>query len=342
MQKVPGRSCRKLCVGPQPAISEDAPRYFQFLGLTAVLASRRMHDVLRFSERAARTSAAVLITGESGSGKELIARAIHHYSLRSHKPWVDVSCATLPEHLMESELFGYEKGAFSGADSLKQGLYELASGGTLFLDEVAELSPKMQVKLLRVLDGTPYYRLGGVRKITADVRIVTATSRDLEKAAAAGEFRRDLYHRLRQVHIHVPPLRERVEDIAPLAEFFLRQQNPALSFGPGTLAALERRRWPGNVRELRNAIVHAVVATEGRVIRAADLPPDTDELEPALPDPPAGALDGMERQMILRYLGQTGGHRRRAAELLGISSRTLRRKLKLYKVNETAVSNIAP
>src|SRR4051812_16057545 len=197
-----------------------------FLGMEAVIASQPMRSLMATVERAARSHASVLITGESGSGKELIARALHHYSQRSHKPWVDLSCAALPEHLLESELFGYEKGAFSGADVAKPGLFEMAHQGTIFLDEIGELDPKMQVKLLRVLDGVPYYRLGGVRKVSVDVRIVAATNRDLETAVGAGEFRQDLYHRLNQISLCVPPLRERAEDIAPLARYFLSQHDP--------------------------------------------------------------------------------------------------------------------
>src|SRR6266404_4894175 len=195
-----------------------------FLGMTAVIRSKAMLELLSVAERVGRTSAAVLITGETGSGKEIVARAVHHYSLRHSRPWVDVNCAALPEHLMESELFGYEKGAFSGADSMKQGLFELANTGMLFLDEIGELDQKMQVKLLRVLDGTPYYRLGGVRKISVDVRVVSATNANLEEEVRAGRFRSDLYHRLSQIHLQVPPLRERPDDISALADLFIEQQ----------------------------------------------------------------------------------------------------------------------
>src|SRR5262245_1123 len=225
-----------------------------FVGMPVVVKSKAMLDLLSLAERAARMNVAVLITGETGSGKELIARAIHHYSLRHSKPWVDVNCAALPEHLIESELFGYEKGAFSGADSTKQGLFELAHTGTLFLDEIGELEPKMQVKLLRVLDGTPYYRLGGVRKISVDVRILAATNQDLEQATEKGAFRRDLYHRLSQIQIQVPALRERVDDIVPLAEFFLQKQNAELGLSRDAKQALRSHSWPGNVRELRNIV----------------------------------------------------------------------------------------
>jgi transcriptional regulator with PAS, ATPase and Fis domain len=304
-----------------------------FLGMPAVYSSEPMRQLLLMVERVALSNASVLVCGESGSGKELIARAIHHYSLRSSKPWVDVSCAALPEHLIESELFGYDKGAFSGADSNKQGLFELAHGGTLFLDEVGELEPKMQVKLLRVLDGTPYYRLGGVRKIAVDVRVIAATNRNLEEAIAEGRFRRDLFHRLSQIDLKVPPLRDRVDDILPLAQFFLEQQNARLRFAPDAIAKLERYAWPGNIRELRNVVIRAAVLTREAEIRAHQLPV---ELVAAAAQTKTSVSDlgGMERQMIFEVLEKTGGHHQRAAELLGISRRTLSRKLKLYSEGE--------
>lgn len=311
-----------------------APANMQhFLGMPAVIASPAMRAVLGMVERVARTSATVLITGESGSGKELIARAIHHHSMRATRPWVDVSCAALPEHLIESELFGYEKGAFSGADSPKPGLFELAHTGSLFLDEIGELEPKMQVKLLRVLDGTPYYRLGGTRKVTADVRVVAATNQDLETGVRNGRFRSDLFHRLSQIHLRVPPLRERRDDILPLAEYFLQQQNPELRFTREAQQALLSRLWGGNVRELRNTVIRAAVLAEDGQVQADNFPPESgygmgiSTSESGLPGP---NLDGLEKRMILEVLEQTGGHHQRAAELLGISRRTLSRKLKLY------------
>jgi transcriptional regulator with PAS, ATPase and Fis domain len=298
-----------------------------------------MRQLIDLAERIAQSNAAVLITGESGSGKELIARAVHHYSLRCAKPWVDVSCAALPEHLVESELFGYEKGAFSGADSPKPGLFELAHHGTLFLDEIGELEPRMQVKLLRVLDGVAYYRLGGTRKVTVDVRIVAATNQDLEQMVETGSFRGDLYHRLGQICLRVPPLRERTEDIVPLAEHFLKQTNSRLYFTGEAVQVLQGHRWPGNVRELRNVVTKAAVLARETEIGAGDL-----QIAPQRPSTPAtngtvltvpsaGSsenLDGMEKSTILRVLAQTNGHQQKAAELLGISRRTLSRKFKLY------------
>ncbi len=300
-----------------------------FLGMPAIINSIAMRDLMETVQKVARTHAAVLITGESGTGKELIARAIHHYSMRCTKPFVDISCAALPEHLAESELFGYDKGAFSGADVPKPGLFEMAHTGTLFLDEIGELETKMQVKLLRVLDGTPYYRLGGTRKVTADTRIIAATNQNLEAMIAQGRFRNDLFHRLTQFHIMLPPLRERLEDIRPLAEFFLAQQNPEMCFSPPALECLRRHSWPGNVRELRNVVIKSAVLTRDRMIGPQDLPEafyQSNQTAGVLPH----TLDGMERQMIVKTLSQTGGHHQRAAEKLGISRRTLSRKLKLY------------
>lgn len=306
--------------------------------MPAIIASEPMRELMRLVERVALTSASVLITGESGCGKELVARALHHHSLRCTKPWVDVNCAALPEHLIESELFGYEKGAFSGAEAIKPGLFELAHAGSLFLDEIGELEPRMQVKLLRILDGMPYYRLGGARKITVDVRILAATNQDLESAMRAGKMRRDLYHRLNQVHIRVPPLRERPDDIAVLAEFLLRQHNPGCRFSAEALDVLRGYNWPGNVRELRNVVTRSSIAARDLEIRAADLPPEI-RPAPATRHPAApGSLDAMERQMIHQVLAQTNGHQRQAADVLGISARTLSRKLKLYATQEVAES----
>ena len=228
---------------------------------------RRLMDA---ADRVARTSAPVLITGESGTGKELIARAVHHLSPRAARPFIDVNCAALPEHLIESELFGYEKGAFSGADSTKPGLFESARGGTIFLDEIGELDWRMQAKLLRVLDGQPYFRLGGTRKMQADARVVAATNLDVNEAME-GKFRRDLYHRLDVFHLRVPALRDRMDDVAPLAELFLR--GTGFSLSPAALAILEEYPWPGNVRELRNVLGKATLFAAGPHIQPGDLPP---------------------------------------------------------------------
>jgi transcriptional regulator with PAS, ATPase and Fis domain len=302
-----------------------------FLGMAAVIASEPMHRLMQLVERVACTSASVLIQGESGSGKEVVARAIHYYSLRSNNPWVDVSCAALPEQLIESELFGYDKGAFSGAGTSKPGLFELAHRGTIFLDEIGELEPRMQVKLLRVLDGVPYYRLGGVRKVSVDVRVIAATNQDLDDAIANGRFRNDLFHRLSQISIRVPPLRDRVEDIIPLAEFFLNQQNPAIRLSSGAAEKLRQYSWPGNIRELRNSLMRASLGPlEDDQIRARDLPLRTSNVVRESDGVPTRDLGDMEKRMIYQVLAQTGGHHQKAADLLGISRRTLTRRLKVY------------
>jgi two-component system, NtrC family, response regulator AtoC len=315
-----------------------------FLGMPAVVNSKAMQDLLSMAERVARTNVAVLITGETGSGKELIARAIHHYSLRNSKPWVDVNCAALPEHLVESELFGYERGAFSGAAATKSGLFELANTGTLFLDEIGELDPKMQVKLLRVLDGTPYYRLGGVRKISVDVRIVSATNLNLEEAVRTGRFRSDLYHRLSQIHLKVPALRDRPDDVAALADLFLQQQDPRYHFSPEATDLLREQSWSGNVRELRNLVSKSVIFASGFCIGPSDLalavePPEATYGISRISDS-AVSLDRLERQTIFRALDQASGHHQKAADLLGISRRTLSRRLKVYGT-ETREASVA-
>jgi DNA-binding NtrC family response regulator len=329
-----------------------------FLGMPAVLASRPIRHLYEKVERVARSSVAVLICGESGSGKELVARALHHYSPRSNKAWVDLNCAALPEHLVESELFGYERGAFSGADSSKPGLFELAHGGTIFLDEIGDLDLRLQVKLLRVLDGMPYYRLGGTKKVEADVRVVAATNRDLDELVNEGKFRADLYHRLAQFSLTVPPLRERVEDIEPIANLFLAQHGDGKSFTADALRAMEAYIWPGNIRELRNVVMQCSVMANEDEICTLDLPEVIQDAYANLPQsesdlkrlfaavhggiseveaskaPPSlshGAmLHDMEKHLILQVLQHTGGHQERAAQLLGISRRTLSRKLRQY------------
>ena len=301
-----------------------------FLGLPAVIASPAMRRLIDLVERVARTSASVLIIGETGSGKEIVARAIHHFSLRSSKAWVDVNCAALPDHLMESELFGHERGAFSGADSMKQGLFEMANGGTLFLDEIGELEPRMQVKLLRVLDGVPYYRLGGQRKVQVNTRILAATNQDLEAAVRGGSFRSDLFHRLNQCQLRVPPLRERTEDIVPLAEHFLGQQSMQAQFSDDAKALLRAYEWPGNARELRNMVIAGLIRANGDVIEPQDFAGLKAGERRGQRTGGGLRLDGLEKDAILEALRKTEGHHQHAAELLGISRRTLSRKLKLY------------
>jgi len=308
-----------------------------FLGLQTVIVCESMQLVMRMVHRVAQTAAAVMITGETGTGKEHIARAIHHHSQRCARPFVDINCAALPEHLIESELFGYEKGAFSGADSPKPGLLELADRGTIFFDEIAELEPRMQVKLLRVLDGVSYYRLGGVKKVPVDVRVLAASNRNLEELVEAGRFRADLYHRLGQVNIRVPPLRERREDILPLAQFFLRQWSERACFSPEARQALVRWSWPGNVRELRNVVTKAAVMAESFEVGLSLLPAAMRQVPPPLEIVNGSyRLNHLERQAILEALLKVGGHQQKAADLLGISRRTLSRKLRSYRLEEVA------
>jgi transcriptional regulator with PAS, ATPase and Fis domain len=307
-------------------------------GTAFIVASPSMQRFMAMVERVAGHTETVLITGETGTGKELIACSIHEFSYRNGKPWIDINCAALPEHLVESELFGYEKGAFSGADTSKPGLFELADKGTLFLDEIGELPSHIQVKLLRVLDGAPYYRLGGHRKITVDVRIVAATNQDLEAAVREGRFRKDLFHRLSQFQLRVPPLRERPEDVLVLAEHFLRLKSPEMHFRAEALRALQSHSWPGNIRELRNVIAKVAMLASGTEIDASAVMAELSaEQQKSNMPVPSGDLQDMERQMVLKALENTGGHRAKAAEQLGISRRTLSRKLGEYKI--TAAPN---
>jgi two-component system response regulator FlrC len=299
--------------------------------------SESLQRVMKLAEKLARHPAAVLIVGETGTGKEMIARLIHSHSLRCNNPWIDVNCAAIPEHLVESELFGYEKGAFSGADALKPGFFELADKGTLFLDEIGDLDQKVQAKLLRALDGVPYYRLGGSKKVAVSVRVVAATNHDLEERVRSGKFRSDLYHRLAQFRLDVPPLRERPQDIIGIAEQALHEHFPESRFSGEAIEALLTHNWPGNVRELRNAIFRAVMQAENAAVEVAaedlELPGTLPSEEPSLSSPMAGDLGEVERQMIFQALERCKGNQGKAAEALGISRRTLIRKLKLYRAN---------
>jgi PAS domain S-box-containing protein len=314
-------------------------------GTQFLIASPMMHKFMGMVDRVAGHTETVLVTGETGTGKELVARTIHESSYRHKNALVDINCAALPEHLVESELFGYEKGAFSGADSSKPGLFELADKSTIFLDEIGELQPQIQVKLLRVLDGAPYFRLGGHRKIIVDVRVVAATNQDLELAVKEGRFRKDLFHRLSQFQLRVPPLRERPEDIAALARHFLSLKATDKSFTGDALLALQSHPWPGNIRELRNLVAKLAMATEDRQITGAEVVAELRgeatsgegmAAAHASGAVPLGNLENMEEQMIIRALEQTGGHRAQAAEQLGISRRTLSRKLREYEIDTRA------
>ena len=295
-----------------------------------------MRDVVAQVRKVARTDATVLLLGESGTGKEVAARAIHGLSTRADGPFVAVNCAVLSEHLIESEMFGHEKGAFTGATETRRGRFELADGGTLFLDEVAELRPGLQAKLLRVLEERSFERVGGSRVIEVDIRLVAATNRDLTAELAGGRLREDLYHRLAVFPIRLPPLRERPGDVLPLAAHLLgriaRQIKTGQLFLDETArAALFAHRWPGNVRELANVLERAAILAEGPVITGALLNLGSAPAPAPVPAPAfQGTLRDLEREAIRQALAATGGHRKKTAERLGIGLRTLYEKLKEY------------
>jgi len=302
--------------------------------------SAAMQSVIEQSRMGAGTRASALIEGESGTGTELIARAIHFNSPRANGPFVPIHCAAIPETLLESELFGSEKGAFTGALQRRIGHFESADGGTVFLDEVSEIPPDVQVKLLRVLEQREITRVGANRPIAIDIRLVAATNRNLEKLVADGRFRQDLYYRLNVVRITLPPLRERLEDIPPLVRHFLdelcrQNQRPPLRISPEALERIPAFPWPGNIRELRNAVEQMVVFATGETIEVANLPPAIRGTEPVAASSTHGTiltgqlnLSEVEKQCILRALEQTGQNRTQAAACLGISRRTLQRRLK--------------
>lgn len=298
--------------------------------------SDKMQAVLGLVERVAPTNATVLVGGESGVGKDLVARAIHEHSNRASGPFVKINSTAIPENLLESELFGYEKGAFSGATSAKQGKFEIADKGTLFLDEIGDVPPPTQVKLLRVLQDREFERLGATKTLKVDVRLIAATNRDLRDALEEGTFREDLYYRLNVVAIDIPPLRERKEDIPPLAEFFLdkfaRESGKTVrGITPQAMQALEDFHWPGNVRELQNIMERAVTLSSGEMLDVADIRLDrpagraTAETEPVLPH--GFTLEQWEDQMIREALRHANGNKSQAARSLGLSRNALRYRL---------------
>jgi two-component system response regulator HydG len=305
--------------------------------------NRAFAEVLRVAEAVAPSDSTVLITGESGTGKEVLARYIHSLSEREGGPFISVNCGALPESLLESELFGHVKGSFTGAHRDKEGLLVAASGGTFFLDEVGEMSPALQVKLLRALQEREVVPVGATEPVTIDARIVAATNRDLEYEVRRAAFRSDLYYRLNVISLHLPPLRERPGDIPLLAEHFLRELSArdgagrTLQLEPAALALLQRYDWPGNTRELENALERAAVLTRGEVIGVDALPARITQ-EQAAPlvseHPPANpTLEVIERAYILWVLQSEGGNKARAAEVLGIDPSTLYRKLNRYGID---------
>jgi DNA-binding NtrC family response regulator len=322
-----------------------------------VSVSDAMREAVRLVERVAPSEASVLITGESGTGKELIAHAIHRLSNRADGSFIDINCAAFQESLLESELFGYEAGAFSGAKGRKLGLIELADGGTLFLDEVTELPAQLQAKLLRAIETRTFFRVGGVRKVEVNVRIVAATNRNLDSVVANESFRSDLLYRINGFQIDLAPLRDRPEDIEPLARYILNREGGTSSpeIEPPALEALRAYSWPGNVRQLKNCLERAVILSNNGRITINELPPEVLRPPvsnavplagaPALPSDaplpasvaggagvtaPTGSLRDAERQQILSALEQTGWHRGKTAEILGISPSTLYRRLRDY------------
>jgi len=298
--------------------------------------SAAIRQVLALVNRVAPTAATVLIQGESGTGKELVARALHDGSPRSGLPFIRVNCAALPETLLESELFGYERGAFTGAATRKQGRFELADGGTLLLDEAGDLSAATQAKLLRVLQEGEFERLGGTKTLKVDVRLVAATNQDLALLVTQRRFREDLYYRLNVIAIEIPPLRQRAEDIPLLAGHFLRvhaakNHREIDGFTEAALGRLRAYPWPGNVRELEHAVERAVILTRGKLLDLADLPPAVSQVEPAarvVPIPLGMPLSEVEQRLIEETLRLTKGNKELAAKFLGIASRTIYRKLK--------------
>ncbi|HTU01208.1 MAG TPA: sigma-54 dependent transcriptional regulator [Candidatus Sulfotelmatobacter sp.] len=305
--------------------------------------SAAMTGLLETVGRIAATEANVLIEGESGTGKGLVAQAIHQQSRRAEGPFLAINCGGFQDALLESELFGHEKGAFTGASSTKPGLFEVAEGGTLFLDEVAEMSAAMQAKLLQVLDSRELRRLGGTRVQRVDVRIVAATNKHLADEVKAGRFREDLYYRLNVVSLTLPPLRERKEDIPLLVEYLLARlrtsHGPTRAISPDAMRQLAEYPWPGNVRELANMVERLIILAPGQVIGTNDLPPTLRPDTAARPASGPLSLSEVERAHIARVLGETRGKKMRAARLLGIDLKTLNKKIKDYGIEVPGASD---
>ena len=315
--------------------------------------SPAMREVFELIRRLSTSAATVLLTGESGTGKELVAKALHFNSPRKGRPFVPLNCATIPDTLLDSELFGHKRGAFTDARADRAGLFVEADGGTLFLDEIAELSPALQAKLLRVLQEGEIRPLGASRAERVDVRVVAATNKDLETRLKTGAFREDLFYRLNVVHIHLPPLRERGEDLLPLSDHFLsacaaRAGKEVRGLHEAAKKALLAHPWPGNVRELENTIERAVALCEGGVIRLEDLPSAVRERRPGEPDTLQTALargltlDELEREYIQRVLTAEGGNKTRAAQRLGLDRKTLYRKLEEYAAPGGSAAGAVP
>jgi DNA-binding NtrC family response regulator len=354
LRQILSKAARTLELSRKDAsLERDPAGRFRIIGRSAA-----MQEIFAVIERVAATPSTVLITGESGTGKELIARALHENSNRANQAYIRINCAAIPPTLIESELFGYEKGAFTGAETAKPGRFELADKGTLFLDEIGEVSPEMQVKLLRAIQEGEFERVGGITTTSVDVRLITATNQDLRQRIADGLFREDLFYRLNVVHIHVPPLRERIEDIDLLVAHFLERYNTRLGkqvarVSDEALEALRACPWPGNIRELENAIERCVLFCDEDAILPSHLPrevggqkPETGSGEIPVPealraggglkDQVRAATATIERQLIQRALEQTGRNVTRAARLLEISRKSLQTKMKEFGLREDA------
>ncbi len=303
--------------------------------------SKAMREVYDLIAKVAKTNTTVLIRGESGTGKELVAQAIHYNSLRAAKPFVKVSCAALPETVIESELFGHEKGAFTGAISTRKGRFELAQGGTIFLDEIGDISPAMQIKLLRVLQEREFERVGGIETIKVDVRVIAATNRNLEELIEKGDFREDLYYRLNVFPIHLPPLRQRRTDIPLLADFFVEKYSKIhhksiKRISTPAIDMLMSYHWPGNVRELENCIERAVILSQDDVIHGHHLPPTLQTAEASGTKPKGtltSTLEGVERELLVEALKLARGNMSKAAKSLGITERMMGIRVKKYGID---------
>lgn len=309
--------------------------------------SPKMREILKLAKQVAVSDSTVLLTGETGTGKEVVCSAIHKWSHRKDKPFIKVNCGAIPDNLLESELFGYEKGAFTGAVISKPGRFEVAHGGTIFLDEIGDISPSIQVKLLRVLQEKTFERLGGIHSIHADVRIITATNKNLMEEVSQGRFRQDLYYRLNVVPINLPPLRERTEDIEDLVNYFLKKSakiagalNPKV-VSREVLQCLQSYSWPGNIRELENIIERCVVVSQGSMIGIHYLPSeirggqDESSLGVTHGEPLLNiAMDKIEKEAIVKALKESKGNKTKAALVLGISRRSLHRKIQKYEISD--------
>jgi two-component system nitrogen regulation response regulator GlnG len=312
-----------------------------------------MQQVFKLIGQVSQSDATVLITGETGTGKELVARAIYHHSRRVEQPFMAINCAAIPENLLESELFGHERGSFTGAAERRIGKFEQCNHGTIFLDEIGDMPLSTQTKILRVLQNGEFQRVGGNQTIRVDVRVIAATNKDPEQQVAAKKFRQDLYYRLNVVRIHLPPLRERRSDIPVLADYFIQKFAKNKRIAPETLALLEKRDWSGNVRELENVIERAAVVARGDAVLPRDLPAESASPKPVAVEDVTGAIDAavkqlfvlakkekklkiipaVERELIIRALAETGGNQLQAAQLLGITRATLRKRIEKFGIS---------